>query len=125
MSDLRPGNSSGDMSREESGNEDVPHPRETAELDSSPVTTGPARGVEKLILFYRRRLSPLKGGGSCRFEPTCSEYGLVAVRRFGAVRGTAMAVGRILRCAPWHPGGWEPVPTEYGGLRSWLTQLHR
>lgn len=109
MSDQRSGNSFDDQ-----------------ELDPAPVMRGPARAVEKLILFYRRRLSPLKGGGgSCRFEPTCSEYGLVSVRRFGAVRGTLMAVGRILRCAPWHPGGWDPVPVEYAGLRSWLTQLHR
>lgn len=84
-----------------------------------------ARAVESIFLFYRRRISPLKGGGTCRFEPTCSAYGLTAVRRFGAIRGTWLTFLRIMRCAPWHPGGWDPVPRSYPGLAPWWRRMHR
>lgn len=62
-----------------------------------------------MIRFYRRYLSPLKPS-CCRFIPTCSEYALVAIERFGAAKGTWLAVRRILRCHPFCKGGYDPVP---------------
>lgn len=62
-----------------------------------------------LVVFYREGISPLTPP-SCRFEPTCSEYALEALRVHGAIRGTGLTVWRILRCAPWSRGGWDPVP---------------
>lgn len=61
-----------------------------------------------LIKFYRKFISPLKPP-TCRFVPTCSEYALQAVEKYGVVRGGVMAVKRILRCHPFHPGGYDPV----------------
>ncbi|WP_371365069.1 Putative membrane protein insertion efficiency factor [Sporomusa rhizae] len=60
------------------------------------------------ITFYRQFISPLKPP-SCRFVPTCSEYALQAIEKYGVVRGLIMAVRRILRCHPFHPGGYDPV----------------
>lgn len=62
-----------------------------------------------LIHFYRAAISPLFPP-TCRFHPTCSQYALTAVERFGPWRGTGMAVGRIFRCNPFFPGGYDPVP---------------
>jgi putative membrane protein insertion efficiency factor len=61
-----------------------------------------------LILAYRALVSPLLPP-SCRFEPTCSCYGLVALRRHG-LYGVWLLVRRLLRCHPWHEGGEDPVP---------------
>lgn len=62
-----------------------------------------------IIRFYQVVISPLKPP-TCRFYPTCSHYGLEAVERFGAVKGGWLAVKRILKCHPFHPGGIDPVP---------------
>ena len=62
-----------------------------------------------LIKFYRDFLSPLKAP-SCRFVPTCSEYAWIAVERYVALKGGWMALRRILRCHPFHKGGYDPVP---------------
>lgn len=62
-----------------------------------------------LIRFYRMFISPLFPP-SCRFQPTCSMYALQAVERFGVWRGGQLAVCRICRCHPFHPGGYDPVP---------------
>ena len=62
-----------------------------------------------LIRFYRMWLSPLKPP-SCRYIPTCSEYAFIAIERYGARRGGWLALRRILRCHPWHAGGYDPVP---------------
>lgn len=61
-----------------------------------------------VIKGYRLFLSPLKPP-CCRFVPTCSEYALMALQKYGAVRGTVMALKRIIRCHPFHPGGYDPV----------------
>lgn len=61
-----------------------------------------------LIKIYRLFISPLKPP-SCRFIPTCSEYAILAIEKYGVVRGGIMAVKRILRCHPFHPGGYDPV----------------
>ena len=62
-----------------------------------------------LIAGYRYFLSPLLGP-SCRFYPTCSAYATEAVERHGSLRGSWLALKRISRCHPWHPGGFDPVP---------------
>lgn len=62
-----------------------------------------------IIKGYRLVVSPLLGP-SCRFHPTCSQYAIEAIERFGAVKGGALAARRILRCHPFHPGGYDPVP---------------
>lgn len=61
------------------------------------------------IRSYQRFISPLTGP-TCRFHPTCSHYMLEAVERYGALRGGWMGFRRILRCHPFHPGGYDPVP---------------
>ncbi|WP_423799370.1 membrane protein insertion efficiency factor YidD [Neobacillus sp. SAB-20_R2A] len=65
-----------------------------------------------LIRFYQIAISPLKPP-SCRFYPTCSHYGLEAVQRFGAIKGGYLAIKRILKCHPFHPGGVDPVPEKW------------
>lgn len=65
--------------------------------------------LELLIRMYRLLVSPLLGD-VCRFYPTCSRYGLTAVRRFGMVRGSWLIMRRLLRCHPWNPGGVDHVP---------------
>lgn len=68
-----------------------------------------ARVLVALIGVYRRFLSPLLPR-HCRYEPTCSAYAVEAIRVHGAMRGTALAVRRIARCHPFHPGGVDHVP---------------
>jgi putative membrane protein insertion efficiency factor len=67
------------------------------------------------IIAYRRWISPALPA-RCRFYPSCSAYGLEAVVRHGALRGTGLTIRRLLRCHPFHPGGYDPVP-EPGGRR--------
>jgi uncharacterized protein len=62
-----------------------------------------------LVLGYRYALSPLLGT-HCRFYPSCSAYALEALERHGAARGGWLAIRRLARCHPWHPGGCDPVP---------------
>lgn len=62
-----------------------------------------------LIGAYRWLLSPLLGA-SCRFYPSCSAYATEAIETHGALRGTWLALKRIAKCHPWHPGGVDPVP---------------
>ena len=59
--------------------------------------------------FYQREVSPLFPP-RCRYIPTCSEYALEAVEKYGAVKGSFLAAKRILRCNPFHKGGYDPVP---------------
>ena len=61
------------------------------------------------IRFYQRNISPLCPP-RCRYIPTCSEYALEAVEKYGAVKGGCMAAKRIARCHPFHKGGYDPVP---------------
>jgi len=62
-----------------------------------------------LIRAYRRYLSPLLPP-MCRYEPTCSQYALEAIARYGLLAGGWLAAKRIARCNPWFPGGHDPVP---------------
>lgn len=96
----------------------VPHSRAgiTASLtDPTPgrtLRTGP-RAVKTIVMalirFYQACLSPLLPS-SCRYYPSCSAYAYEAVARWGAGRGTRMAMGRLLRCRPWGGHGYDPVP---------------
>lgn len=61
-----------------------------------------------MIKGYRLFISPLKPP-TCRFVPTCSEYALQAIEKYGIIRGGILAVRRILRCHPFHPGGYDPI----------------
>ena len=69
----------------------------------------PKRFLLALLRFYKREISTYLPP-SCRFVPTCSEYAMQAVAKYGAVKGGYLAVRRILRCHPFHPGGYDPVP---------------
>lgn len=62
-----------------------------------------------LIRVYQVALSPFVGN-QCRFTPTCSHYALEAVEKYGAMKGSWLAIRRISRCHPWHPGGHDPLP---------------
>ena len=62
-----------------------------------------------LVKGYRYVISPLLGR-HCRFEPSCSEYALDALKTHGAIKGTGLSATRLCRCHPWHPGGFDPVP---------------
>jgi len=61
-----------------------------------------------MISFYQRAISPFLPP-SCRFQPSCSQYAAEAIERFGALRGTGKAFVRLLKCHPFHPGGYDPV----------------
>ncbi|MGI6004357.1 MAG: membrane protein insertion efficiency factor YidD [Christensenellales bacterium] len=62
-----------------------------------------------LIRFYRKHVSPSMGA-NCRFMPTCSAYAYEAIEKYGARKGLWLAVRRLLKCHPFHPGGYDPVP---------------
>jgi putative membrane protein insertion efficiency factor len=62
-----------------------------------------------LVRGYKRIVSPVLPP-ACRFVPTCSEYAAEAIEKHGLIDGVRLAVWRIVRCAPWHPGGLDPVP---------------
>ncbi|HIV52022.1 MAG TPA: membrane protein insertion efficiency factor YidD [Candidatus Mediterraneibacter norwichensis] len=63
-----------------------------------------------MIKFYRKYLSGLKRYSTCKYYPTCSQYGLEAIEKYGAFKGGLLAVWRILRCNPFSKGGYDPVP---------------
>ena len=65
--------------------------------------------ILSLIRFYRRNISPLRPP-CCRYIPTCSQYALEAVKKYGALKGSWLALRRLLRCHPFHEGGYDPVP---------------
>jgi putative membrane protein insertion efficiency factor len=67
----------------------------------------PSRIVIGLVRFYQLALSPIFGG-RCRFYPSCSEYFILAVRKYGVLSGSLRGMCRILRCHPFHPGGYDP-----------------
>nr|WP_275672331.1 membrane protein insertion efficiency factor YidD [Thermomonas alba] len=77
-----------------------PHPHRDAVISKLLIT---------LLRGYKRWISPLLGP-RCRFVPTCSEYAMEAIARFGPIKGSYLAARRIARCHPLHPGGHDPVP---------------
>ena len=62
-----------------------------------------------MVKFYRRNISPLRPP-CCRYIPTCSQYALEALEKYGALKGSWLALRRFLRCNPFHKGGYDPVP---------------
>lgn len=72
-----------------------------------------------LIYFYKKCISPLTPD-VCIYTPSCSTYTVEAIRKFGVVRGIVMGGLRILRCVPWNPGGFDPVPDNPHGDMKWL-----
>lgn len=83
---------------------------------------GPRLGPAQILVlgpiyFYRWTLGWLLGG-QCRFYPSCSSYALAAVKSQGALKGSYLTLKRILRCHPWHAGGYDPAPS--GGGVSFL-----
>ena len=70
----------------------------------------PKKSALGFIKLYKGAVSPYLPG-ACRYTPTCSEYAATAIERYGIARGGAMAMKRILRCNPFHRGGYDPVPS--------------
>ena len=78
------------------------------------MTGAPAAAVLRgAVLAYQWTLRPVLGC-NCRFHPSCSDYALDALRGHGAARGAWLSARRVLRCNPWHPGGYDPVPPPPG-----------
>jgi len=69
----------------------------------------PRRALVLAVRAYQLLVSPLLGP-VCRYAPSCSSYAVGALQTHGALRGSALAAGRVLRCHPWAAGGWDPVP---------------
>lgn len=67
------------------------------------------RMLMAMVRFYRAAISPLRPP-CCRFYPTCSQYALEALEKYGALKGGYLSVRRVLRCNPFHKGGYDPVP---------------
>lgn len=63
----------------------------------------------KIIEFYQKWISPLKPP-VCRFIPTCSEYAVIALKKYGVFKGVFLTIKRLLKCHPFHKGGYDPVP---------------
>lgn len=70
----------------------------------------PRLALLALIRFYQMTLSRAMPADTCRFYPSCSHYGYQAIYKHGAVKGSFMATWRVLRCNPFNPGGYDPVP---------------
>ena len=80
-----------------------------APFPAHPLLLWPRQGLIGLVKAYRLLLKPWLGN-ACRFEPTCSAYAMQALHRHGALRGSALAGWRLMRCHPWCAGGIDPVP---------------
>jgi uncharacterized protein len=88
--------------------ESQPEPR----LRDLPITFWnlPRIPLLALIRLYQKTVSPALPEGTCRFYPSCSHYGYLAIYKYGAVKGSLMAAWRVLRCNPFNRGGFDPVP---------------
>ena len=67
------------------------------------------KALTAIVRFYRKRISPMSSP-KCRFAPTCSAYALEALEKYGALRGGLLSLKRVLKCHPFHKGGYDPVP---------------
>lgn len=88
-----------------------------AHAQAAPSASPPARLLIAALRGYQAWLSPLFAalGARCRFEPSCSQYALEAVQARGPLRGLALALWRLLRCNPFHAGGYDPVTAADSG----------
>jgi putative membrane protein insertion efficiency factor len=77
------------------------------------VGSAVARGAIFLIQLYRHTVSAQRLP-TCRFTPTCSQYAVDALTEYGLIRGGWLAAVRLLKCGPWHRGGWDPIPERRG-----------
>jgi uncharacterized protein len=91
---------------------------------SAPGRRPVQRGLLAAVRFYQRAISPTRPP-RCRFVPTCSQYAVEALEIHGAARGTGLALVRLLKCAPWHPGGVDLVPEPRSRRRTGTTQPAR
>jgi hypothetical protein len=101
--DIHPGTHSGAQI-----DESQPEPR-LRDLSWKP-TNLPRIPLLALIRLYQMTLSRALPPDTCRFYPTCSHYGYQAIYKYGAIKGSLMAAWRVLRCNPFNPGGYDPVP---------------
>jgi len=97
------------MTADVHSHDDYAHEPRLRDLPRTPLNW-PRLVVLSLIRLYQMTLSRAMPADTCRFYPTCSHYGYQAVYKYGAFRGSIMAVWRILRCNPFTPGGYDPVP---------------
>jgi uncharacterized protein len=74
------------------------------------ILNAPRWIILAVIRGYQRIVSPAIAANSCRFYPSCSHYGYQAIYKYGMLKGGIMAIWRILRCNPFNPGGYDPVP---------------
>ncbi len=77
------------------------------------IRTFPRWFLLALIRFYQKSISPILPPNTCRFYPSCSHYSYQAIYRFGFVRGLILGTWRVLRCNPFNPGGYDPIPQEW------------
>ena len=89
-----------------------PHVHDEPRLRDIPLTwrTLPSMPALALIRLYQIGVSPILPGETCRFQPTCSHYSYQAILKYGALKGSLLSIWRILRCQPFNPGGFDPVP---------------
>lgn len=98
---------------EQEGSSEQPHSHEDEpRLRDLPRTIGnlPRLFLLGLIRLYQKTLSRTLPANTCRFYPSCSHYGYQAIYKYGAIKGGLMAGWRVLRCNPFNPGGFDPVP---------------
>jgi putative membrane protein insertion efficiency factor len=88
----------------------------TPAAERAPRPSVAVRALLVVLRFYQRWISPMFPP-SCRFYPSCSTYAIDALRTHGVVIGTGLTLVRVAKCAPWHPGGLDPVPPR--GDRTW------
>lgn len=91
------------------GQQDYPNEPRLRDLPFK-LWTAPQWIILGLIRLYQKTLSQTMPPNTCRFYPSCSHYGYQAVYKYGAIKGSIMAIWRILRCNPFNPGGYDPVP---------------
>jgi putative membrane protein insertion efficiency factor len=68
-----------------------------------------AHALILLVRSYQLLVSPLLPPNTCRFHPTCSQYAIDALKKYGSIKGTYLSVKRVSKCHPWHPGGYDPA----------------
>jgi putative membrane protein insertion efficiency factor len=88
---------------------DYPNEPRLRDISREPINW-PRMILLALIRFYQMAISRSLPENTCRFYPSCSHYGYQAVYKYGALKGSFMAVWRLLRCNPFNPGGYDPVP---------------